>query len=55
MIAYKEASNDNSDGIEEETQYTAGLGLNLAGVRMDLGVLVSDTDKGAALEFGTAF
>lgn len=54
-VRHNLASNDNNDGIEEETQYTAGLGLNLAGVRMDLGVLVSDTDKGAALEFGTAF
>lgn len=54
-VRHNLASNDNNDGIEEETQYTAGLGLNLAGVRMDLGVLMSDTDKGAALEFGTAF
>ncbi|MBW7471034.1 conjugal transfer protein TraF [Marinobacter sp. M216] len=49
------ASNDDNDGIEEKTQFTAGLGLNLMGVRMDLGALVSDADVGAALEFGTAF
>ncbi|WP_203299698.1 conjugal transfer protein TraF [Marinobacter sediminum] len=54
-VRHNLASNDDNDGIEEKTQYTAGLGVNLAGIRMDLGVLVSDTDKGAALEFGTAF
>jgi len=54
-VRHNLASNDNNNGIEEKTQYTAGLGLNLAGVRMDLAALFSDTDKGAALEFGTAF
>ena len=54
-VRHNLASNDNSNGIEEKTQYTAGLGLNLLGVRMDLAALFSDTDKGAALEFGTAF
>lgn len=54
-VRHNLASNDNNNGIEEKTQYTAGLGLNLLGVRMDLAALFSDTDKGAALEFGTAF
>ncbi|MDO3720779.1 conjugal transfer protein TraF [Marinobacter sp. chi1] len=49
------ASNDDNDGIAEETQFTAGLGVNLMGVRFDLGALYSDADVGAALEFGTAF
>jgi hypothetical protein len=39
----------------KKTQFTAGIGVNLVGVRMDLGALYSDADVGAALEFGTAF
>lgn len=54
-VRHNLASNENNNGIEEETQFTAGLGLNLLGVRMDLGALYSDADVGAALEFGTAF
>lgn len=54
-IRHNLASNEDNDGIEEKTQYTAGFGLNLMGVRMDLGALYSDADVGAALEFGTAF
>ncbi|MBW4934338.1 conjugal transfer protein TraF [Marinobacter sp. F4206] len=54
-VRHNLASNDNNDGIEEETQFTAGFGLNLMGVRMDLGALYSDADVGAALEFGTEF
>ena len=49
------ASNDDNNGIEEKTQFTAGLGLNLMGVHMDIGALYSDADLGAALELGTAF
>ncbi|HET8802281.1 MAG TPA: conjugal transfer protein TraF [Marinobacter sp.] len=49
------ASNDDNEGIEEKTQFTAGLGLNLLGVRVDIGALFSDADQGAALELGTAF
>ncbi|MGO1500919.1 MAG: conjugal transfer protein TraF [Marinobacter sp.] len=52
---YNLASNDDNDGIAEETQFTAGIGLNLFGARVDLGALVSDADMGAALEFGAAF
>ena len=48
-------SNDDNEGIEEKTQFTAGLGLNLLGVRVDIGALFSDADQGAALELGTAF
>ncbi|AOY90038.1 conjugal transfer protein TraF [Marinobacter salinus] len=54
-VRHNLASNENSNGIEEKTQFTAGLGLNLLGLRMDLGALYSDADVGAALEFGTAF
>ncbi|MBW0147402.1 conjugal transfer protein TraF [Marinobacter arenosus] len=54
-VRHNLASNDDNDGIEEKTQFTAGLGLNLMGVRMELGALFSDADVGAALEFGTAF
>ncbi|KAA1175894.1 type IX secretion system membrane protein PorP/SprF [Marinobacter salinexigens] len=49
------ASNDDNNGIEEKTQFTAGFGLNIVGVRLDLGALYSDADMGAALELGTAF
>lgn len=49
------ASNDDNNGIEEKTQFTAGFGLNIVGVRLDLGALYSDADVGAALELGTAF
>lgn len=52
---YNLASNDDNDGIAEETQFTAGLGLNLFGARFDLGALISDADMGLALELGTAF
>ena len=49
------ASNDDNDGIEEDTQFTAGLGLNIIGVRVDIGALYSSADVGAALELGTSF
>jgi hypothetical protein len=49
------ADNDDNDGIEEKTQFTAGLGLNILGLRVDLGALVSDADMGAAVELGAAF
>ncbi|WP_298449113.1 conjugal transfer protein TraF [uncultured Marinobacter sp.] len=54
-VRYNLASNDDNDGIAEETQFTAGLGVNLLGVRLDLGALFSDADMGASLELGTAF
>lgn len=54
-VRYNLASNDDNDGIAEETQFTAGLGVNLLGVRFDLGALFSDADMGASLELGTAF
>ncbi len=52
---YNLASNDDNDGIAEETQFTAGFGLNLFGARFDLGALISDADMGVALELGAAF
>ncbi|PHQ27389.1 conjugal transfer protein TraF [Marinobacter guineae] len=54
-VRHNLASNDDNDGIEESTQFTAGLGLNILGARLDLGALYSDADVGAALEIGTAF
>lgn len=54
-VRHNLASNDDNDGIEEKTQFTAGLGLNIVGVRLDIGALFSDADTGAALELGTAF
>ncbi|SFR57242.1 plasmid transfer operon, TraF, protein [Marinobacter daqiaonensis] len=49
------ASNDDSNGIEEKTQFTAGLGLSPFGARLDVAGLVSDADVGAAIELGFAF
>src|SRR5690606_19244546 len=49
------ASNSDNAGIEEKTQFTAGLGLNPFGARLDIAALVSDSDLGAAIEFGAAF
>jgi hypothetical protein len=49
------ASNDDNDGIEEDTQFTAGIGLSPFGARLDIGALVSDADVGAAIELGAAF
>jgi hypothetical protein len=54
-VRHNLASNNDDDGVAEKTQFTAGIGVNLVGVRMDLGALYSDADVGAALEFGTAF
>lgn len=49
------ASNDNNDGIEEKTQLTAGIGLSPFGARLDIGMLFSDAEVGAAIELGAAF
>jgi len=54
-VRHNLASNEDNDGIEEKTQFTAGLGVNLLGARLDIGALYSDADVGAALELGTAF
>jgi len=54
-VRHNLASNDDNNGIAEETQFTGGVGINLMGVRLDTGVLYSDADVGAALELGTAF
>lgn len=54
-VRHNLASNDGNDGIEEKTQFTAGLGLNVFGARLDLGALYSDADVGAAIEIGSAF
>ena len=54
-VRHNLASNSDNDGIEEDTQFTAGLGLNAFGARLDLGALYSSADVGAAIEFGIAF
>jgi len=54
-VRHNLASNDDNDGIEEDTQFTAGLGLNIIGVRVDIGALYSSADVGAVLELGTSF
>lgn len=54
-VRHNLANNDDNEGIEEKTQFTAGLGLNILGARLDLAALYSDADVGAAVELGTAF
>jgi hypothetical protein len=49
------ASNDDNAGIEEDTQFTAGIGLSPFGARLDIGGLISDADLGVAIELGAAF
>lgn len=49
------ASNSDNEGIEESTQFTAGLGLSPFGARLDIAALVSDADVGAGIELGVAF
>lgn len=49
------ASNDDNDGVEEETQFTAGIGLSPFGARLDIGALYSDAEFGAAIELGATF
>mgnify|MGYP000509342224 CR=1 FL=1 len=45
----------DSEGIEEGTQLTAGLGFSPFGVHIELSGLVSDTEYGAAAELGFTF
>lgn len=54
-VRHNLASNDDNDGIEEDTQFTAGIGLSPFGARLDISGLVSDADVGAAIELGAAF
>lgn len=49
------ASNDDNRGIEEETQFTAGLGFSPFGARLNISGMVSDAEVGAAIELGMAF
>ncbi|GGY80792.1 conjugal transfer protein TraF [Marinobacter zhanjiangensis] len=49
------ASNDDNNGIEEDTQFTAGVGLSPFGARLDIAALVSDADVGGSIELGVAF
>ena len=54
-VRHNLASNDDNNGIEEDTQFTAGVGLNIIGIRIDVGGLYSSADVGAAIELGSAF
>lgn len=49
------ASNSDNTGIEEDTQFTAGLGFSPFGARLDISGLVSDAEVGGAIELGMAF
>lgn len=54
-IRYNFASNDDNEGIAEKTQFTAGVGLNIASAHLDIGALISDAELGVALELGVVF
>ena len=45
----------DSEGVEEGTKFTAGLGFSPFGVHIELSGLVSDTEYGAAAELGFTF
>ncbi len=49
------ASNSDNSGIEEDTQFSAGVGLSPFGARLDIAALVSDAEVGGAIELGMAF
>ncbi|MDX1589574.1 MAG: conjugal transfer protein TraF [Oleiphilaceae bacterium] len=49
------ASDTGADGIEEKTQYSAGLALSPWALRIELGALYSDQELGASAELGVAF
>lgn len=49
------ASNTGANGIEEETQYTAGFALSPWALRIEAGALFSSEETGAALELGMSF
>lgn len=54
-VRYNFADNGDNAEIEEKGQLTAGLGLSPFGAQLSLSALASDTELGAALEFGFAF
>jgi len=49
------ASNGDDTGIDESSQFTAGIGLSPFGARFDIAGMVSDNDVGAMAELGYAF
>ncbi|WP_250656980.1 conjugal transfer protein TraF [Alkalimarinus coralli] len=48
-------SSNDSEGVEEDSQFTAGLGFSPFGVHIELSGLVSSTEYGAAAELGFTF
>lgn len=49
------ASDTGADGIEEETQYTAGFALSPWAMRIEAGALFSSEEVGGAVELGLSF
>jgi len=49
------ASNDDGNGVDEDTQLTAGIGLMAFGARLDVGGMVSGDEVGGSVELGVAF
>lgn len=49
------SSNDDNDGVEENTQLTFGVGLSPFGAHLEISGLVSDAEVGGAIELGAAF
>ena len=54
-VRHNFADSNGSEGIEEATQLTAGLGFSPFGVHIELSALKSDTEYGAAAEIGFTF
>ena len=54
-VRHNFGDSNGSEGIAEETQFTAGLGFSPFGVHIELSGLVSDTEYGAAAELGFTF
>lgn len=54
-VRHNLASDGDHRGVEEENQFTAGIGLSPFGAHLDIGAIISDTDLGAAIELGAMF
>ena len=54
-VRHNFGGSNGSEGIEEGTQLTAGLGFSPFGIHLELSGLMSDTEYGAAAEIGFTF
>ncbi|MDX1458770.1 MAG: conjugal transfer protein TraF [Marinobacter sp.] len=54
-VRHNLASDGDHRGVEEENQFTVGIGLSPFGAHLDIGAIISDVDLGAAIELGASF